>query len=362
MSADPGLRLWTLAPIGRPHAVAAMAQRVEAQGWDGLLFPDNQNLWGDTFVSMTQAAVATDRLLLGNCATNPGTRHPAVMASAIASIGLVSHGRAMVGIARGDSALAHIGASPVSVEIFSEYVRILRRLLQRQGVPFEELEHWRPSRPIAELPMDVAAPDSRLEFLTEDDPPVPVSVFVSGPRTIEVAAQYADRVFFGLGADVDRLRWGIQSAREACERIGRDPGELQFAAGLSVGISDDIAHARDQVVHMVASSARFSSMHGRVAGPTSEANRAVYEQVAARYDMTHHGQMGSQVDALTPDFIDAFAVVGSLDRCVERLREIHERGISDVLIGPARSDLVSPDGKNPAVTVVEELLPALRAG
>lgn len=338
-----------------------MARAIEAKGWDGLLFADNQNLWGDTFVSMTQAAIATSSPLLGNSATNPGTRHPAVMASVISAIGQLSQGRAMLGIGRGDSALAHIGAAPVPVAVFAEYVRVLRLFLHRDGVTFEDLEQWRPSPSSANIPLHDAPADSQLHWLDANDRPVPISVFASGPRTIDIAARYADRVFFGLGADVDRLRWGIRAARETCERIGRDPQELTFAAAISVGASDDVRYARELVVNMVASSARFSSMHGRVSGPTSEAHREVYEGIAAQYDMTQHGKMGTQVDLLTPEFVDAFAIVGTVDHCIERLQELHDLGISDVLIGPPRSGLDAPDGKDPAATIIDELIPAFRA-
>lgn len=40
------MRTWALAPAPptRPGRIRAFAEQVEAEGWDGLMFPDNQNL------------------------------------------------------------------------------------------------------------------------------------------------------------------------------------------------------------------------------------------------------------------------------------------------------------------------------
>ncbi|MCW2526267.1 MAG: Luciferase-like, subgroup [Pseudonocardiales bacterium] len=354
------LRIWALAPVADAREVAGQARTVEAQGWDGLMFPDNQNLWGDTFVSMTVAAVATSRLLLSNSATNSGTRHPAVLASAIAAVNQVADGRATLGIGRGDSALAHIGAAPVSVADFTAYIEVVRRLLHGRSVPFDDLRRWRPAAPSSTLGLRDGPPDSRLQWIDPSGPSVAITAFASGPRMIEVAARYADTVFFGLGADTERLRWGIHLARAACERAGRDPGELSFAAGMSVAVVEDLNLGRALVANTVASSARFSSMQGSFNGPASEAHREIYQAVAAGYDMNHHGERGSQVSLLTPDFIDNFAVVGSAQRCVERLRAIHELGIDDILIAPPRNDVDPADRARVIAALVDDVLPALR--
>src|SRR3954469_22508840 len=101
--------LGTFPTVGRAREVAELA---EGDGWDGLAFTDSQNLHGDTFAQLALAAQATRRLLLATGATNPATRHPAVVASAIATIQAESGGRAVLGIARGDSALAYVGRPP----------------------------------------------------------------------------------------------------------------------------------------------------------------------------------------------------------------------------------------------------------
>jgi 5,10-methylenetetrahydromethanopterin reductase len=343
----------------RADQVASHARQVEADGWHGLVIPDNQNLWGDPFVAMAMAAAATTRLELTTGATNPATRHPAVMASAIASVSTASKGRASLGIARGDSALAHIGAAPVSMQQFEDYVSLVSRYLHGESVVFDEIDQWRTSRSISELALASAPTASRLHWLPPGAPSVPVTVYASGPRAIAVAARHAERIMFGLGADKERLAWGIDLARQSCELIGRDPTELRLGAGMSVGVANDIERARALVANTVASSARFSALHGYVASPVPDAYRRVYESVVRSYDMTKHGAMGHQIEMLTPEFIDAFAVVGTAERCVERLRDLQEAGIDDILIAPPRNDVDPSDKADSYDALVAEVLPAL---
>src|SRR5215211_875713 len=106
----------------------------EADGWDGLAFTDSQNLGGDTFAALGIAAHCTERITLATGATNPATRHPAVLASAIATIQVESHGRAFLGIARGDSAMAYIGRKPLPLADFDTALRQIQAYLRGESV------------------------------------------------------------------------------------------------------------------------------------------------------------------------------------------------------------------------------------
>ena len=103
---------------------AGLARRVEAWGFDGLLVADSQNLNADVWVELALAVAATERIQLGPGVTNPVTRHPAVTASAAATLQAASGGRAVLGLGRGDSAVAQIGRRPVSVETLESAVAV----------------------------------------------------------------------------------------------------------------------------------------------------------------------------------------------------------------------------------------------
>jgi 5,10-methylenetetrahydromethanopterin reductase len=118
---------------------------VEAAGYDGLLLVDSQNLAGDTYVALTAAALATSTLQLATGVTNPLTRHPASTASAIASVHAESGGRAVLGIGRGDSALAHLGRAPASVGYFERYLQTVVSYLRGEELSFEALDPFLPA-------------------------------------------------------------------------------------------------------------------------------------------------------------------------------------------------------------------------
>ena len=96
------MEVWQLMP-SRIEGIEALAAETESRGFDGLALTDSQNQSPDTYVALTLAARATSTLKLGPGVTNALTRHPAVTASAIATLQDVSEGRAMLGIGRGDS-------------------------------------------------------------------------------------------------------------------------------------------------------------------------------------------------------------------------------------------------------------------
>src|SRR3954467_8836303 len=127
---------WTTG-VALPRLAARFAARAEEEGWDGMVFPDSQNLAGDVYVGLAFASAATERIKLGTGVTNPFTRHPAVTASAISTLQAESGGRMVLGIGRGDSSLAHLGYAPASLAVFRRYLERLQAYLRGEEVPFD---------------------------------------------------------------------------------------------------------------------------------------------------------------------------------------------------------------------------------
>src|SRR5580658_3546605 len=123
---------------GGSETTASMdaARSIEAEGWDGQMFMDSQSLCADPYARMGVWAAATQRIKLSTGVTNPLTRHPAVTATAAATIQSISHGRAVLGIGRGDSALAYLGYAPASLGVFRQTLNDLQTLLRGGEVRF----------------------------------------------------------------------------------------------------------------------------------------------------------------------------------------------------------------------------------
>ncbi|MCU1376319.1 MAG: hypothetical protein JWO68_3605 [Actinomycetia bacterium] len=352
------VELWMPMGLTRPEDVGRRSREAEADGWDGISVPDTQCLTTDAFVAMTLAAIETDRLQLSISTTNPATRHPAVAAAAVASVAAIAGPRVLYGVGRGDSALAYVGAAPASVALFERYVDVVGRYLRGLPVPFEAIAPWRLSADVSTLELGDAPTESRLTWRGDGDPVVPVHVFATGPRVIAIGARLADRISLGLGADVPRVRWAVDLARQARAGAGLRPSTLSVGTVVPIGVAEDVAEARRSVAEIVASAGRFSVMSGQVVGPTSAEQHRVYEEIAASYDMNHHGGRGRQVDVLTDEFIDDFAIVGPPARCIERIIELVELGLDHVMLAAPRDDL---DGRAGYRRVVEDVLPGVRA-
>ena len=355
------VELWQ--PMGsvRPEGIGAVARRAENDGWDGLKIFDTQCLYGDAFVMSTAAALATTRLRLSLSTSNPATRHPAVAASATASLAAIAGPRVHYGIGRGDSALAFVGGAPASVGMFERYVGAVRRYLHGESVPFGDLDEWRLTADVSGLDLSHAPEASSLRWLDPTAPPVPIEVYATGPRVLAVGGRLADRIALGLGADVGRLRWAIETARAARYEAGLDPATLSFSAIVPTGVSNDVERARRSVANMVASSARFAVISGPVVGPVDDSQRKVYEAIRASYDMDQHGGNGAQVRALTDDFVDGYAIVGSPGRCVERILELHELGIDAMMLAPPQGDADPDDIRDGYRLLVDEVFAGVRA-
>lgn len=326
------MELW-ITGVASPRASARTAREHEEAGWDGFLVVDSQNLSGDPYVALAMAATTTSRIGLGTGVTNSVTRHAAATAAAIVSVNRISNGRAVLGIGRGDSALAHLGRAPARLRQFERYLRQLQTYLAGEAVAFDDID----------IPPDVAPPMSELELA--DAPPfsridwirgsakVPVEVAASGPRVIALAALYADRIMFTLGADPDRLAWGIDLARHVRQQAGLDPDGIAFGAYVNAACHADRDIARAVVRGGLTTFARFSVMHGKAAGPLQGQDQAVLQALRNSYDMRAHTRGDSrQAGTLTDAFVDRFAIAGPPSLCIDRLQALAGLGLDKVAI------------------------------
>lgn len=333
---------------------ADCARRVEEAGWHGIGIFDSQNLGGDTYVTMALAAAATERIELSTDVTNPLTRHPAVTAGAIASVQEISGGRAVLGIGRGDSALAYIGHAPVYATFFESYLKALQTYLSGQSVAFDELTHWRGMAPhVDTLKLAETPDDSRLVWLDPEDKKVPVAVAASGPRVIGAAARHADIIMFALGADLGRLKWGLEQARAARREAGLDPDGIRYGAYLNIVCHPQVEVARE-LIAFLDTFVRFSIMHGKSYGPVSDQEAKVLSDTHKGFNMRDHS-----ASIMPPaEFVDQFAIVGPPETCIARIQQVVALGIDRIVVLGPTVDETTGDRKLAADLIVSEVLPA----
>jgi 5,10-methylenetetrahydromethanopterin reductase len=316
-----------------PDEVERVAVQAEADGWDGLLFQDSQNLTPDVTVAMTLAARATERLLVGTAVTNLVTRNPAVVASMFATLQHLSGGRALLGVARGDTALHLVGEEAPTLEEYVELLARVRGYLAGQDVAIGDVS-------------------SRLQWLPDSDvQPVPVNVFGSGPRNLQAAAAHGDLVTMTVGAEPDQVRWGIDQVRAVS-------ADIPLGALVVATVGTRLPALRELVRANASISAHFRRDATSVLAPE---DAAVVGEVTRDYsDAAHATASAAQARDLPDDFLDRFCVIGPPDHCIQRLRELADLGLDHlVVVGPGRDT-------DPAVRqaseqlLAREVLPALR--
>ena len=344
-----------------PQLVVQRAKEYESAGLAGMVVWDAQSSDGDCYVSLAAAAMATTSLKLGTGVTNPVTRHPSVTASAIASLQAISNGRAVLGIGRGDASLAHIGRAPASVETLSRYTQLVQRYLRGDSVAFKELGEFATNAPnLSQLDLGHAPPHSKLEWLG-NMPKVPVEVSATGPRMIAEAAIHADGVMLSVGADLERLRWGIDLVRTTRAKAGLDPNGIPIGAWVNVVAHPDVEIARQLASGWTSVFARFAVMHGKPTGPQTNDSIKSLEHLYNDFDLRDQASSSTaQALGMTQNFIDNYAIVGTADTCVARLRQISELGINKVIAVGFAETASSNNGRYATETFLNQITPSLK--
>jgi 5,10-methylenetetrahydromethanopterin reductase len=293
-----------------PLRGAALAAEDEAAGFDIRYFGDNSCLGSDPFGELRDAARATSTIRLGVGATNAVTRHPSVIANAIAGVHAASGGRAICGMARGDSALKVLGQPPQAFTPWVGATALLREYLHGGGLPVEDWVsgiRWLPDQPYGV---------------------VPIEVMCSGPRAIRAAAALADRVTITVGANPARVRWAMDILDEALAVAGRTRADVEVGTYMPVCIADDRKAAAETLRIRVKGPMHMAAVPGADLAGQPEAVRRATLRLGERYDVRHHdvtptNPLGALVE---PEVAQWFGIGGSAEYVAERLLELVELG------------------------------------
>jgi probable F420-dependent oxidoreductase len=325
---------FTLKPDHSLERTVALARQAEEAGFEyGWLF-DSHILWREPYILLTLMAQATDRLRLGTCVTNPGTREPTVTASALAVLDELSGGRMDLGIGRGDSARRVLGKPPITLAHTEEAIRVIRALVAGQSVVYDGTE---------------------LSFPWTAGWHLPVWVAGYGPMALAMTGRVADGVILQL-ADPDLIRWFVGQIRDAEVGAGRPRGSVrvQAAAPAHVAPRDEgrertrwfPALVSNHVVDLV-------NKYPREQLPESLTG---YVRDRSGYDYLHHAEVGSSNAAFVGDEVtDRFCVLGSADEHVAKLRELADAGVDQFNVY-----LMNGDEEAQLEAYGAEIIPALR--
>jgi 5,10-methylenetetrahydromethanopterin reductase len=338
-----------ITPGMSPAEVVDLARLVEQAGFDRLGISDVV-LWPDCLMLQALCAQATDRVQIGSMVTNPYTRHPVVLAGALATLQELSGGRAFCGLGVG-AGLEPLGITyPRPVRSLRETITAVRALLAGEEVDLRgETLTVEASRLVRPVP----------------DAPVPIAVGTRSRQVMQLAGELADTALVGaryLSAEqaVTYRTW----LAEGAARVGRDPAEVEVAPRLTYCVSSDGDVARASVKRYVAH--YVALIRPAELGLDPAWVRAVEAALARSrgWYFDHDRYDDPAIDELiTDDLVRRFAVAGTPEECAEQVQAVLGLGFTSVsgnLAAVRRPGNTMAEGLRETIEGFAEILPGLR--
>jgi probable F420-dependent oxidoreductase len=187
----------------------------------------------DPFVTLAYVAAVTKSIRLATGIVILPQRHPMYVAKEVATVDVLSHGRMILGIGVG----------------------WLKEEFDALGVPFDErgARTAESVRAIRTLWKDEAQPFAGKFYrwgVVESHPkPVQkpgVPIVVGGHTELAArrAARYGDGFFPGV-ADDQKLTWLLGIMRDECQKLGRNPAEIEITSGRTSPTVDKVKALQD---------------------------------------------------------------------------------------------------------------------
>lgn len=326
---------FTLKPEHSIAGTIELTQAGEAAGFDAAWLFDSHVLWREPYPLLTLMAEHTERLRLGTCVTNPGTREPSVTASVLATLDELSGGRMDLGIGRGDSARRVLGKAPITLAHTEEAIRVIRALVAGEAITYE---------------------DTELQLTWSGKWTLPIWVAGYGPMALAMTGRVADGVILQL-ADPDLIRWFAGQAKDAAEAAGRprDAIRVQSAAPLFIG-PRDVGRERTRWFPALVSN-HVVDLVNRYPREQLPESLTGYIHDRTGYDYHHHAEVGSSNAGFVGDEVtDRFCVLGDRSEVIAKLHELAAAGVDQFNVY-----LMNGDEREQLERIGSEIIPALRA-
>jgi len=308
--------------------LAAYTKLAEDNGFSNVWITDHYNN-RDSYSTLTVLALATNRIMLGTGVTNPYTRNVAITASSISAVNDLSGGRAILGIGPGDKAtfdaMGIEWAKPLTT--VREAVETLREFFAGKKVTSEGM---------------ISFKGAKLAFKSGD---IPIYLGAQGPKMLEVAGEIANGVLINASHPKD-FEVAIKNIQKGADRAGRSMEEIDVCAYASFSIDKKAEKAKNEakivVAFIVAGSPEpVLSRHG--------ISKSDADNIGA---LIGKGDFGGVIGAVTDDMMDAFSIYGTPEDCINRINELQEIGVTQVVAGSP----IGPDKERSIKLIGKEII------
>lgn len=319
--------------------------RAEELGYSHAWLADSQMLWSDCYAALALAATRTRRINLGTGVAITGTRPAPNNASGIATVNALAPGRTFFGVGSGNTAMRVMGLPPQRIADFDRYLETIGPLLRGD----EAIYHHRDKA----LPIRHVMPDDG--FVNFEDP-IPMYVSGFGPKSLGLAGKHGDGAVLALPANPAVMAniWRMieTGAEQAGREIDRDTyytTALTTMVVLDPGEPVDSPRVKAECGAMAMAAVHFAYDQFRNFGrrPSGyllgiwDDYRAMIESYPAerRHQRIHAGHncwvLPEEARFLNDELIDATCIVGTADQVTERMEDLGERGLDQVMILPS---------------------------
>jgi probable F420-dependent oxidoreductase len=216
----------------------------------------------------------------------------------------------VMGIGRGDSSRRVVGLKPVKVADFEARCAMMKELMNGRKVAWNDKE-------------------LELTWVRSELPEIEMWIAGYGPKALAVAGRVGDGVIIQL-ADPQIIQWIMDTARKSAEEAGRDPSALKCIVGAPSKVTDDLPKAREEVRWFPAMVSNHVMDLIEKYGFESEIPAALTDYVKARkfYDYKDHSRVGAaHGEFVTDEIAERFTVIGNVEECVAKLRELESVGV-----------------------------------
>ena len=295
-----------------------LAVRCEQAGFDRFGVSDVV-FWPDCFVLQGLIAQSTSRIHIGSMVTNPYSRHPAMLAGAVAALQELSSGRMFLGIGVGAGLEDLRIHYPRPVRALREAIVGIRGLLAGEAVDLDgEM-----------FPIDGA------RLVRPPEAPVPISVGTRSRQVMRLAGELADIALVGarhFTPEIAQQYYGWLA--EGAALAGRDVGDIDIAPRLTLCVSSDGDLARRSVVRYVAhylAIIRPAEMDpDRLA-----AIDAVLDRATGWYFDLDRFDPPELFDLVTEDWIRRYAIAGAPSEIAGQVTEVTALGFTSASLNLA---------------------------
>jgi F420-dependent oxidoreductase-like protein len=281
---------------------------------------------------MAWVAARTERVLVGSAIMQMPARSPATTAATIATLDLLSGGRALLGLGTSGPQVAegwHGQPWGKPLVRTREYVDVVRAVLRREA----PLEHHGTHYDIPYQGPGATGLGKPLKLIVRPlRPRVPIYLAAIGPRNVALAAEIADGwlpIFFSPERFADVHAPHLE---DGFARRGGRPAAFDVAPLVPVVLADDVGAARDFLRPLLAlyvggMGARGQNFYNRLAC------RYGFEAEAAAIQELYLDGKKTEAAAAVPDaLVDEIALVGDRARIADRLDAWRACGVTTLLL------------------------------